>query len=436
MESAESVSVHPSAPPGFLPPTHQGDAVVRRYFSANQSPGLYRADLSSSSPERPLLVDELRTREGVLGEFGLEDGSATVLVDAHGNEFERFESWPADYLDYPDGVLLRPAVTVLGHPRTSVVWVLDVWTDTSGSVNRLRLMTKDVFRFYAELRFEPNPEAWPEVTPPDALGCPTAFGESVAQWLGWEDYEQTLKIDLKVSLDTEGRPYELVIPEGVTTTVESLDRRLVVPDGELRVMDGSAVEVDPSYFADESVVLDFGKTLELNVSLVREVFEEWSPILGVRIQVPNTTVARWDPFEFGYGTDGGVGGVTTMSVITLAGALEDDEDGFNPIGRPITEGWDYETSDYFVGDLDSVPGPETIVFSNGYGDGAFPLTRGYDDKGDLVAVMIWDTRYPWRLAVPDGEPPADVTEREEQLIECMEGRREVLGDGSCHFDEE
>lgn len=88
------------------------------------------------------------------------------------------------------------------------------------------------------------------------------------------------------------------------------------------------------------------------------------------------------------------------------------------------------------GDLDSVRGPETIVFSNGYGDGAFPLTRGYDDKGDLVAVMIWDTRYPWRLAVPDGEPPADVTEREEQLIECMEGRREVLGDGSCHFDEE
>lgn len=323
----------------------------------------------------------------------------------------------------------------MGHPVTNVVWVLDIWLDETGDVERLRLMTRDVIRQLSELQFMPSRQPWPDLTPPEELACPADFAGSGSGWLGWEDYEQTLVVDLEVSLDPSGRPYELVVPEDVAIRVEELTT-LLVPDGNLRVMNGSSIEVDPAFFADESTVVDLGSTVELDVSLIREVFEDWTAILGVRIQRPESEVARWGEFEIAYSTDGGVGGVTTVSVIERAENEEDDEDGLNPVGREVMEGWDSEQTDVFVGDLDGIEGNDTLVFLNGYCDGTFPLARGYDSAGDLVAVMIWDTRYPWRLAVPDGDPPPDVTEREDQLVECIDGTREVLGDGTCRFDDD
>ncbi len=414
---------------------NQGEQVVRRYVSRDQAAGAYRDDLSENSRERPASVDELRTRRGVLEAFGLTGASPVTNSDRRGATFERFESHPAPNLSLDQDIRLLPAATVMGHPVTNVVWVLDIWLDETDAVQRLRLMTKDVVRQVSELQFMPASRPWPDLTPPEELDCPADFTGNGSGWLGWEDYEQTLVVDLEVSLDPSGRPYELVVPENVRIRFEELTT-LLVPDGNLRVMNGSSIEVDPAFFAEESTVVDLGSTVELEVSLIREVFEGWTAILGVRIQRPESEVARWGEFEIAYSTDGGVGGVTTMSVIERAGNEEDDEDGFNPVGREVMEGWDFEQTDVFAGDLDGIDGNDTIVFQNGYGDGTFPLARGYDSAGDLVAIMIWDTRYPWRLAVPDGDPPPDVTEREDQLVECIDGTREVLGDGTCRFDDD
>lgn len=48
-----------------------GEHVVRRYVSRVQAAGPYRDNLSEDSRERPVSVDELRTRHGVLEAFGL-----------------------------------------------------------------------------------------------------------------------------------------------------------------------------------------------------------------------------------------------------------------------------------------------------------------------------------------------------------------------------
>jgi hypothetical protein len=59
------------------------------------------------------------------------------------------------------------------------------------------------------------------------------------------------------------------------------------------------------------------------------------------------------------------------------------------------------------------------------------MTRGLDADGQVAALIVWDPRSAWRVAVSDGDPPPDVTNRENELIECMEGRRTVDSFGNC-----
>lgn len=232
--------------------------------------------------------------------------------------------------------------------------------------------------------------------------------------------------ELDIGVDEHGRPYDAAYSRYWATGVdrEALTT-LVIPDGELRVMDGSAIQVDPAFFADEATPVEFD-TAELEASIVWEVFEDRAArsVFGVIVSVPDTAVDRWEPFEYAYGTDGGVGGITAQSVIDAAAEDSDRGDYF------ISEAdIDFEAQ-VNVHDLDGVPGDDAVIFANGYGDGGFPMSRGLDDDGRFVSVAIVDTRYPWRLAIPEGTPPADITTREDELAECLAGDRdvEVVGD--------
>jgi len=53
-----------------------------------------------------------------------------------------------------------------------------------------------------------------------------------------------------------------------------------------------------------------------------------------------------------------------------------------------------------------------------------------------VSLVIWRTDHPWRLAFPEGTPPPDITEREDQLQECLDGERGVDEHGWCVADGE
>ena len=85
-----------------------------------------------------------------------------------------------------------------------------------------------------------------------------------------------------------------------------------------------------------------------------------------------------------------------------------------------------ETTDVVaLGPSEGAP-DDLVVFANGYGDGGFPMSRGVDADGRTVSLVIWDTSFPWRLAVPDGIPPPDVSRIEDQLQECLDGQRDLI----------
>jgi hypothetical protein len=232
--------------------------------------------------------------------------------------------------------------------------------------------------------------------------------------------------ELDVGVDENGRPYDAAYAQYWAADVEREEvTTLVVPDGRLRVMDGSALQVDPAFFADEAAEVDFD-TDQLESSIVWEVFDEREArsVFALIVSVPGTEVDRWEPFEYADGTDGGVGGVTSQSVIDIAAEASVSDDLF------ISDAEFDANSQVNVYDMDGITGDDAVIFSNGYADGGFPMTRGLDADGRLVSVAIVDTRYPWRLAIPEGTPPADITAREDELAECLAGKRsvEVLGD--------
>lgn len=217
-----------------------------------------------------------------------------------------------------------------------------------------------------------------------------------------------------MTLDDEGVPYELPLNDQSITS--ELIGAFHAPNGILRTMDGGAAQVDPIFFsADIAPNVDFGAAETFDLSIV------WSDdvILGVRLDVPDSEVMWWTAFERAYGTDGGVGAIMAESVLTELQA--------NPLGENELL-LDFAGSEqYILGDFDGVEGNDTIVFSNGWGDGAFPMTTAYDENDQLVSLFVFDNeRHPWSLVIDEGTPPVDVTSRRTELQDCLAGRRDVI----------
>lgn len=226
--------------------------------------------------------------------------------------------------------------------------------------------------------------------------------------------------DISVFLDPDGRPYDSTDdPDGRTVETVAFGT-FVAPGGSIRTVGG---EYAPYWAEDTDPTVSFGSAEELDVSVVWESFEgdAGRQVLGIRLDVPGTTVDRWLPLETSYGTDGGTGGIVAAE---LAATEVDDDVAEQELWDIIDE----LTADEPVvtRDLDGTPGDDVLVFSNGWGDGGFPMSQGVDADGDTVSLVIWDTRYPWRLAVPDGTPPPDITEREDQLQDCLDGKRGLV----------
>jgi hypothetical protein len=226
--------------------------------------------------------------------------------------------------------------------------------------------------------------------------------------------------DISVFLDPDGRPYDSSWdPEAVEVETERFGT-LVVPGGSIRTVGG---EYAPYWAEDTDPTVSFGDAEELDVSVIWESTggDAARQVLGIRLDVPDTAVERWLPLESAYGTDGGTGGIVAAELA----ATEVDDDAAE------RELWDIideltEDTPVVTRDLDGTPGDDVLVFSNGYGDGGYPMSQGVDADGNTVALIVWDTRYPWRLAVPDGTPPPDVTEREDQLQQCLDGERGLV----------
>lgn len=359
--------------------------------------------------------------------LGAADTTPVELTDESGVTYLHYEvlpsvGWPREQ---DDGSW--PASALLQTHQFTTAYAVDIWTNDTGRTDRIRLRSQELRRIWAELRFVPRHSDGGRPTVPD---CPQELADSATEaWAGFVRWEQRLRVPLEVALDPEGRPYDVVPPEGVTVRHQPFGSAYS-GDGTLVVMDGNALEVDMVFSREDNPIVDFGEPTALDLTVVWEVRETWEDFLGIRLQRPGTVVVRWLDWEFAYGTDGGVGSFTTGSVL-LEAANRDDQ-SLSELAMSLAD-------DGFPGpvlmDLDGVDGIDSAYFSNGWGDGAFPMSRGLDAAGNTVALYIFDLRHPWRLMIPDGVPPPNVTAREQEFIECLEGTREVRADGQCPADD-
>jgi hypothetical protein len=229
----------------------------------------------------------------------------------------------------------------------------------------------------------------------------------------------TETVRLPVSLDPSGRPYDTVLFRDARVVRRPLTA-LYAPSNRVLVMGGEyvmfakageydALELARRRYPVEAIWLDRpGRTLDR--------------IVGVVLVEREGAVRRWQQLaRAGYVTDGGVGGITTPEWAALSKG--EDNEVSRLYGRELVD----KGRQWFVADIDGHEGLETLVFSNGYGDGYFPAIAGYDETGRRVHIVLWSVATPWRLAFPEGTPPRQVTQRERELARCLAGKRRVNG---------
>ncbi len=242
--------------------------------------------------------------------------------------------------------------------------------------------------------------------------------------------------DPLIGVDADGRPYDTSFGD-FTRFERAQVATLDVEDGPVGVSPGESL---PSLGTDDSdlVTIDLERddVADVGVDVVWGVVptsptEQRVPAAIVLVADRTATVAAWDPFEFGYGTDGGIGGLSTADYRQRNGELSFDEQSAGPVAADdfllIENGIE-------VLDDDGDGGDDVVVFTNGFGDGGWPMAFGRDADERIVAVAIWHLQGNWHDAFPDGTPPRDIVEREAELAECLAGEREILEWGLCVSD--
>ncbi len=228
---------------------------------------------------------------------------------------------------------------------------------------------------------------------------------------------------LVVTLDPAGRPYDKPIRPGGTVT----RRRLAVlhaPSRQVLFMGGeNTLYVRAGDFTPMTLAERPGRRYPVDAIWLREHYPSGvsNGIVGVAIVERDTPVVRWVEEGPGYGTDAGLGGITTVE---WAAEPKGDETAMSRIY------WDElvdQGHQFVAADVDGHEGVDTVVFSNGFGDGGFPSIAGYDPAGRRAQIVLWTVVAPWRLAFPHGTPPRQVTTRERALAGCLAGRRTIDG---------
>src|SRR5262245_49765564 len=226
---------------------------------------------------------------------------------------------------------------------------------------------------------------------------------------------------LDVWLDPSGRPYDAAYHAGARISRRPLavlhapSRRVLFAGGEsvawLRAQDVPSIELAERPGRRYPVV---------GIWLDRP--GRGPELVGVVLLERAAQVVRWkllDPVA--YGTDGGTGGITTPEWAAQP------KGEANEVSRLYMRALVDERRQWFRADVDGVAGDDTVVFSNGFGDGGFPSLAGYDASGRRDAVVLWSNAAPWRIAFEGAAPPREVTETEDELAACLAGRRTVNG---------
>ena len=227
---------------------------------------------------------------------------------------------------------------------------------------------------------------------------------------------------LDVDLDPSGRPYDVSLQDGFTVRTDLV--------GRLR-LEGTPLVAGPGEgvlrsSGDEVVTVPLPR---LDLVEVHVVAAGPGPgdgsVAGVVLRAPGGVVSAWSRFEPAYGTDGGMGAVWVEDATGGHGDPRVDAVADGAVDQLIAG------ASWVLTDADGDGDDDTFLFGNGWGDGGFPMSRGTDRTGQVVAVAVWHGWVPWRLAVEDGTPPPDVSEAEDELAACLAAGRTPLLDGTC-----
>lgn len=235
--------------------------------------------------------------------------------------------------------------------------------------------------------------------------------------------------ELGIALDETGLPYDNYVGPQGTTTEERLLGRLTIDRSRFYLISGESFLTPSSIGSADKTTVNFRGETEFDIRVIwqRPAGPDDEPVetvLGVRVEVRDATVAQWGSFKDGYSTQTGLGGIISRT------SFEYGRDLLEPDQAVLDDGL-IEGRSFLLADLTGEPGRDLFLFDNGSGPGDYRYTEGFDEDGRLVAIMIWHPRYPWRLAVTEGEPPSDVLKREAELQACIDGTRTIDRWGRC-----
>jgi hypothetical protein len=239
---------------------------------------------------------------------------------------------------------------------------------------------------------------------------PTPAAETSAKPFVWD-----------VTLDPDGRPYDALLASGSKVVRRPLTV-LHAPSRRVRFMGGEYLAAPDDTASKLTLAERAGRRYPVHAIWEVRRRQQLTQIVGVVIVERDRPVVRWRIQDVGaYLTDGGVGGITTHEWATAAKPLE------NQVSRLYESEFVDNGRQHFTADVDGHEGVDTIGFANGWGDGIFPAIAGYDAAGRRLEIVLWTKVVPWRVAFPEGEPPAEVTKTENELADCLSGRHRFQG---------
>lgn len=365
--------------------------------------------------------DVFLTMPGVVSDFGLASTEPTMLVDAQGREFLRYESQPVSSVLAGDG-----AGPLLRWPVSVGRWVLDVWVGEDQRPQRVRLMSSAELQTWFEWRLVPTSEmTTPEsiVRPPVCPVDPSA-PDSGSPWLGATEWSPTLPELPLIAFDSDGRPYDI-------TEAQPPDYKLPewVEQGQISGRWDDFVIASPFLDPDDDPwgsdppgdsprwlrVTD--DTWSESVQLSTLVNEESTNHLIRRSS--ESRAVRWE-----YISDIVPFAEESELQIVTAGEVLDDE-RYMDLAEQIWAGESLvEVDTSGDGKADSY-----LVDNFGYDNSS--VFFGYDAEDELAAVLIRSQATEWRELQLEGEAPLSVREREAELAKCLSGETPLDGNSNC-----
>lgn len=372
-------------------------------------------------------AESMRTLAAVVETFGLEEVEPTREVDRLGDPFRRYERiGPGGTMG--ESVSRSPIGSMFVSNTLSLAWALDVWSAEDGTVTRLRLQAVEDHPYWAEIRFVEglDGDALPGPEGPSSFAivnhCPEATDQAdPLGWIGAEPWAPALESPIKVRVDAHDRATDVLywMDAGVYETVNA--GTLQLHDQSVRIMDPYTFEHGGDGWPDVVAHFDSAApgepTESVRVTLFMVSTYGYPAVAGARLDASDAVVTTWSEFETAACSE------VLGAVLTIPTAA--------PSGRDVA------ATDRVGWQLFPVPsddGDDTLVLTAA--ETCFDLSRGLDENGKTISMVLWTSTIPWREAIPDGTPPSPIRQLEEAHQQCLDKTIATLPGGFCEIDEQ